>query len=151
MIKMAWQQIINGIDQDLPPTSRYDSPNTGGDIDRFAGMVGIDRWAGWNEEFESRMREHWVSFWLCTDKIAGYSVFFLDRVPVAVGIQHARKEGKYIMFLSQSAFDSVRKAVLECLDEDDRPHVPLVDVNAVVELPELVPGSYGYQRFEKPL
>ena len=146
-MKMTWTDIITGIDQNLPASALYKSPHQDGEIEVFADLVGIDCFCGYSVEFSKRMREHWVESWVCTDTVVGYSVFFLDRTPVAVSIQRGRKSKKEIQFISEEAYDLVRDAVLECLSEDDLPEIPLADLNEEIDL--ISGGVGGYSRFKE--
>lgn len=112
---MKIKDVIKLIDPtQVSPGSFYDSPvSNDGDIQKWAELVGFDRdhFDCWSEEFGCRMLKHAVYSWVCTDTVVGVHVYCLDKKPVAISFQFARKSGKRLYFIDKEAYVHTKQVV----------------------------------------
>jgi hypothetical protein len=64
------------------------------------------------EDFDERVRGHWLRKWYCTDTWVGLEVISFDGKPIAVTWQQARKCDKEIFFVSVEIARDFRKYLL---------------------------------------
>lgn len=116
----TYNDIIKLIDVNESADSTYTSPVETSDIETFSSLFGISLY--WNDEFSNRMLKHWVASWVCTDTRVGLAVYCLDKVPVAISTQSARKNEERIRFVSEEAQLEVFKCIvsyMKCSDSGD--------------------------------
>jgi len=126
---MKLKDAIALIDVDREPSCRYDSPVAEDcDVSLWAAEVGYDpyNFECWSEDFGKRMHKHSVYSWLCTDTVVGLFVYCLDKKPVAIASQSARKSPLEIKFIGQESYDFVKKVVGEYQQPTE---LELVDLN----------------------
>jgi len=85
-----WADALKLIDVNDMPSASYIGKVYNTEIDTFSELLGIND-CPWSNEFYDRMLKHWVTSWVCTDTRVGVAVYCLDKVPVAVSTQPARK------------------------------------------------------------
>lgn len=113
----TYNDIIKLIDVNEFADSTYTAPVETSDIETFSSLFGISLY--WNDEFSNRMLKHWVASWLCTDTRVGLAVYCLDKVPVAISTQSARKNEERIRFVSEEAQIQVFKCVVSYMKGPD--------------------------------
>lgn len=143
---MKLKDAIALINVSQEPSCHYDSPVTeDGNIQQWVDLVGYDSWQfdGWSEEFGKRMHRHALYSWLCTDTVVGAFVYFLDKRPVAISTQKARKSSKEIEFIDQESYDFVKKIVGEY---QQPPELQFVDLDEEIppEWSERAQGKYSF-------
>lgn len=98
---------------------RSDKNSDEADIDELCQALNLNEYPGWNDDFNQRVKGHWLIKWLCTDTWVGYMVYYFDDEPVAVSTQTARKNGISYEFVSLEAATKLRAFILECLGESE--------------------------------
>ena len=124
--------------------ARYDSPvSNDGDIQEWATLTGFDpdQFEGWSNEFGCRMLKHAVYSWVCTDTVVGVHVYCLDKKPVAISFQRARKSGKEILFINEEAY-LYTKQVVETFMIDVPEEIEYADLEEEVD-PSWAESAFG--------
>jgi hypothetical protein len=83
----------------------------------FSNELGLSVY-GFEPEFESRVKKHWLFKWLCTDTHVGLAVYYFDDEPLAVSFQPARKSDEEIKFVSKEIANKLRDFILSFEDDE---------------------------------
>lgn len=138
----TWQDAIDSIDpQNTATGTGYFDPVVESDITVFSELFGIG--CEWSNEFSTRMLKHWVVSWVCADTRVGLAVYCLDKVPVAVSFQEARKCDEHINFLSHDAMNNTRDCVFSYIDNDLRNGV-VINTNDLIDLEIIKNANNGH-------
>lgn len=95
------------------------------DSNTFALNFGLSVY--WDQEFSERVKQYFITSWICTDTRVGLSVYTLDSQIIAVSHKSARKNNENIDFISVEAKSQMFDLLASLLKKDllkDQLHVP---------------------------
>lgn len=118
---MKLSELIHKVD-------RSDHNSSSADIDDFSRALDLDNHIVWHQEFDKRVKGHFLVRWHCTDTWVGYRVYFMDDEPIAISRQRGRKCDEEIEFVSLEAAQKV-KDFIKSLEGEEEFNPTLADMD----------------------
>lgn len=108
------------------------------DLDMNHFIFGQEAYTAW----DSRVKEHMLAPWYCTDTYVGMNVIFMDDEPICVTFQTGRKSDVQYHWYSKEAYDKLKQFIAS-LCAVPEPEIKLVDLDE--EYGESYQVAYGEQ------
>lgn len=116
------------------------------EIDAFSSILNI-QFYGYDKGIPNRLKQVFLTKWLCTDTWVGTRIYFLDNIPVAVSHQSARKSDEVIKFITENDAQRMKDFIFSLMQDEESGSIPVCNLDE--EIGECFHVSYGGQLLHK--
>ena len=111
-------------------TANYDFSKTEWvGFDKIQSFLGLSVHDYDDDQWTSRVHEHYFISWMCTDTLVGHSIIFFDKKPVLLAFQAARKSPKDFEVIDENRAIEFTDFILSMQRASERDPLPMADLD----------------------